>query len=102
MEETSLEIDIGELVSVVEILDKPLHAVELFFRINEVRGKVRTGFDPEFPQEKQIIKEVAFKSIEEVQSIPDPEKHGLLRHVNKMEDLWLKNGYFIFPERPEN
>lgn len=101
-EETGLDIQVGEFICVSEYINPPLHAVELFFDVNVVDGKLLSGFDPEALPEDQIIKNVKFLSFEELSQIPDSMKHSLLKGVLNLDELKLKNGYSIFPADSQN
>lgn len=96
-EETGLLADVGEFLCLMEYLNHPLHAVEVFFRVNEVSGSLNTGIDPEMDIENQIIKNVEFLSFDQVANIPDSRKHGILQGVSNLENLMQKRGYFKLP-----
>ena len=97
LEETGLSVKIGDQLCICEILDPPLHAIELFFLINEASGKPTKGVDPELSSSNQIIEDVDFLSFKQLSELPDSMKHGLLKNVMKTEDLLSKKGYFKFP-----
>lgn len=94
LEETGLVITVKKFLGVSEYLAPPLHAVELFFWVNREGGKLASGYDPELPPEKQIIKEVRFVTFEELLIIPNKQKHQFLHNVDKASDL-EKNPVFI-------
>lgn len=80
-EETGLKIKIAEFLTMSEFIHKPLHAVELFFRVRVIGGRLKTGKDPEMKKEKQIIRNVEFVPIEKVRS---QKFHPILKEcVNK-------------------
>jgi 8-oxo-dGTP diphosphatase len=41
LEETQTEITIGEMLFVNEFLEPPLHAIELFFKVEITQGKAK-------------------------------------------------------------
>ncbi len=71
-EETGLEVEIGNLLFVNEFIKLPLHAIELFYKVQRVAGSVIVGSDPELDSSTQIIQEVKFYSHKDLQNI-DPD-----------------------------
>ncbi|MDH5366752.1 MAG: NUDIX domain-containing protein [Cyclobacteriaceae bacterium] len=88
LEETGLEVEVGEFICTHEFLKPPLHAIELFFHIKLAKGKVITGIDPELTTSEQIIKEVRYVTFEELEIIPNEQKHHLLQNVCGVEDFF--------------
>lgn len=91
-EETGLNAEIGELLFVKEFIQNPLHAIELFFKIDKLDGNILIGNDPEFSEKDQIIKDVKWLSLEELRTIPDDSKHSILIGLNNLEELFEKKG----------
>lgn len=96
LEETGLEISVNELLCVHEFLKQPLHAVELYFGVSFVGGRLRKGSDPELAGDRQIIDELEFLSIEELAEIKNEEKHRLFWELNSFDQLRKWKGYFNF------
>ena len=96
LEETGLEISVNELLCVHEFLKQPLHAVELFFGVSQVGGKLSKGSDPELAGDRQIIEELEFLSLEELAEIKNEEKHRLFWELNSFDQLRKWKGYFNF------
>lgn len=94
-EETSFEVQIKRFLFVNEFLKAPLHAIELFFEVTIEEGKIQTGYDPEMPSERQIIRKVAFLSIPEVLKENPLNLHGVLRDIQNFSLLLEKKGYFL-------
>lgn len=85
-EETNLEIEAGEFLFFHEFLDPPLHAVELFFKVNIVSGKFQMGSDPELSKENQIIQNVEWLSKVEILDLPKESIHqGLIKNMKLIE-----------------
>ncbi|MEM6298622.1 MAG: NUDIX domain-containing protein [Bacteroidota bacterium] len=78
-EETGLKVKVGELVGVTEFIRSPFHAVECFYEVTKIGGTLRTGFDPEYQTDEQLIKEVRFVSEEELGSFRAEEMHEVLK-----------------------
>ncbi len=99
-EETGFNVSVGPFLFVHEYLEKPLHAIELFFKINIEGGKINRGFDPEMSPEEQIIKEVKFMSFEELEALRGPRLHNIFNHCNHVSEILQMKGYFIFNKKP--
>lgn len=93
LEETGLEIEIGEMLFVNEFMQPPLHAMELFFTVQVTGGALRPGFDPEMSLAGQIIEEVRLMNFDEIKQYPPEEVHALFRHCHSMDDVFRLRGY---------
>jgi 8-oxo-dGTP diphosphatase len=89
-EETGLLIEPGEFLFGCEFIEKPIHSIELFYRVSVKSGQLKTGRDPEI----QIIKEVRFLSPEEIRNIPGKELHGIFRLIDSPVGLQDLRGFF--------
>ena len=89
-EETGLEISAGKFLFGCEFIEKPLHAIELFFQVSVSGGVLMKGEDPEIP----IIDDVRFVSVSELSKIPKHALHGIFRFVSSPEDLLTLTGFF--------
>ena len=78
-EETGLEVSVLEFARVSEFIQPPFHAIELIYRVAIVGGKLTLGKDPEHPEDKQLIRQVAFLSHDEIKRIPSAQRHSLLQ-----------------------
>ncbi|MCF2488858.1 NUDIX domain-containing protein [Dyadobacter sp. CY347] len=87
-EETGLEAEIGDFLFVNEHVRPPLHAIELFFGIKSVRGKISKGADPEISPANQIIEDVQFLRLEEIRSFPPGAYHSIFSRVQSLEELF--------------
>ncbi|WPR76515.1 NUDIX hydrolase [Algoriphagus sp. NG3] len=96
LEETGLHIKVKDYLFVHEYLDVPLHAMEHFFRVERTGGNLARGMDPELHHDSQIIEEVKWMSIFEIQSLPHAALHQIFWGINSLEDLVLLRGYFNF------
>ena len=73
-EETGIDIIAGDLVYINEFIEKEFHAFEFFFQVEHLSGELQLGYDPEYEQGSQLIKEVRFytkKEIQELSVTPD-------------------------------
>jgi 8-oxo-dGTP diphosphatase len=93
MEETGLSISEYQFLFACEFIDHPLHAIELFFRVNCVETLPQTGGDPE-PGSPTIIQEVKFMSWAEIASTPAGQLHGIFKTIHHPSDITTLNGYF--------
>ena len=67
LEETNLEIEVGTLRHINELIQGNFHAIEFFFDVIELGGMLKLGSDPEHPEKEQIIQEIEFFSKTEIQ-----------------------------------
>ena len=95
-EETGLLVRVGELLFVNEFINPPLHAIEMFFKIESADGNLKKGRDPEFSDNGQILKEVRFLSISELEQIPNSNRHGLLKNIKSFHEIFVLKGYRVF------
>ncbi len=95
-EETGIAIEIKNFLFVHEYLSPPLHAIELFFEVKKVNGNIITGYDPEMKSNEQIIKDVKYKSFEELIEMDSGNVHQVFTNFNSIEEILLGNGYFLF------
>lgn len=96
LEETGLKVKTGLFLFVHEHLQEPLHAVELFFTVRVLGGRLITGTDPELPAGRQLIQEVRYFSFQELKALDPRHLHTMLRHFNSLEELNNTKGYFKF------
>lgn len=69
-EETQTEIDVCQLLHLRELIDDPYHAVECYFEVNKITGKPSAGRDPELGDRDQLIEDVAWIAIDELDNLP--------------------------------
>ena len=79
-----------------EYLDPPLHGIELFFEVKIMGGNLKKGADPEMEANAQIITQVEFKSLSEVQQLPKAHLHYVTQNISSFESLLNQSGYFKF------
>jgi 8-oxo-dGTP diphosphatase len=92
-EETGLSIKVGKLLFTCEVLKQPIHAIELFFEINNATGKVQPGIDPEMSLEKQIIEDARFMPFTEIMMLPEQERHGIFNLAQSAAEFNNLSGY---------
>lgn len=96
LEETGLQVELGQFLCNFEFLEPPLHAVELYFEVHVIGGNLVKGIDPELAAEKQLITEIDFLDIDKLASIKKEEKHRLFWGIKSLNDVRLWKGYFNF------
>lgn len=99
IEETGLEIDVGNFICGHEFLNSSIHAIELFFEVKQVGGKLKLGYDPELNIDTQIIEEVAFVTFEDLLVMEDDKKHQILHDIDSEEQLMKRMGEFVSREK---
>lgn len=92
-EETGLDITVKNFLFVNELLIHPLHAIELFFMVEPIGGKLNIGTDPEMSPTKQIIAELKYWSIEDINKEDPLLFHAILRHKNSFSDITSLQGF---------
>lgn len=90
LEETGLQIAVGQFRFACEFIERPLHAIELFFDVTRVGGRLIKGEDPELP----IIGDARFMSPPELAEIPIGSLHGIFRLVPSALQLKTLAGFF--------
>ncbi|MDN4165307.1 NUDIX hydrolase [Cytophagales bacterium LB-30] len=95
-EETHLEVAVKEFLFVHEYRSEHLHAMELFFRVEETGGSLQLGSDPELPAHEQMLSELRLFSADELNSIPNEQKHQMFRAIHSYPDLLARKGYFAY------
>lgn len=90
-EESGLSISVNEFLFVCEFLNPPLHAIELFFRVENEGGKVSRGLDPE--TSTRMIKEIRWMTAAEVWALPSAHLHGIFRVCADFNELLKLRGY---------
>lgn len=89
-EETNLKIVPGEFLFACEFIDRPLHAIELFFRVTADPSGLRAGSDPELP----IITDARFLSAAEIASMGPETLHGIFRICPNADELTSLSGFY--------
>lgn len=88
LEETGLEVVVGPFLFLHEFIALPLHALEIYYAITVTGGTLRTGHDPELAPADQLIAEVSFKSLAEIQQLDKKQLHGILHNLTNLDELF--------------
>ena len=99
LEETGLNIAVGEFLGINEYLAPPLHALECFFKVKRISGNATLGNDPELAPENQILSEIKWMTLSELQSLEKKTIHPLFLGIKSLEELVLCKGYFNFENK---
>jgi 8-oxo-dGTP diphosphatase len=89
-EETGLEIAVGPFLFGCEFIQRPLHAVELFFEVFITGGTLQVGVDPELP----LIQDVRFLKTFDLEGLKENELHGIFRRAMSPEDFKNLHGFY--------
>lgn len=92
-EEAGLLIQVKELMFTCELLKPPLHAIEFFFRVEVLSGKLSLGKDPEM-HDNQIIKDIRFLSWQEIDHLHKEDKHGIFNTIGNSSKIVDLKGHF--------
>ena len=79
-----------------EFLQHPLHAIELFFKVELKKGVLKVGVDPEVGQTQQIIEEVRMMDFKEINGMEKEYLHGIFQNCKSTEELLNTIGFFNF------
>ena len=96
LEETGLEVAVGQFLFVHEYLQKPLHGIELFFEVLPVGGTLARGQDPEMAAKDQIIDKLKYLSFAEIKAEPKGCVHHALSYANNIEELKAMRGMYHY------
>ena len=94
-EETGLEVKPGRFLFLQEFLQEPLHAIELFFDVEVIGGALKTGSDPELAHDKQLIQEVTYRSLIELQQDKNSQIHVIFKNLIDLDDLYIPQHRFL-------
>lgn len=95
LEETGLQIEVKELLFVNEFLDDALHAIELFYSVEQQGGHLKLGTDPEM-QEQQILKDLKYFDEADLKKEQKNRLHNMFHRINKPKEVLNLTGYFKF------
>jgi 8-oxo-dGTP diphosphatase len=93
LEECGLDITVGEFCFACEYLHPPIHAIELFFQVTAVGGKLRVGTDPETGPER-VIRDARFFTSEELEKLHVDSLHSVFARCRKKAQIASLRGYF--------
>ncbi|MCX8492116.1 MAG: NUDIX hydrolase, partial [Cyclobacteriaceae bacterium] len=93
LEETGLTVEVGDFLFACEFINRPLHAIELYFMVEETGGTLGIGPDPE-SRENQLIRNVDFLTEAEISKINKRHLHGIFKKTEKIDEIIALRGYF--------
>ena len=91
-EETGLKVAPGPLWYLNEVIHDDVHAVEFYYFCEQVGGTLRTGNDPEYSEDDQIIRDVAFLPLA---TLDRDDIHPAYLRKGFAEDLRMKQGQVL-------
>jgi 8-oxo-dGTP diphosphatase len=95
-EETGFIIETQDYLFVHEYLNPPLHALEHFFSVKWISGDLKLGTDPELNAENQIIDEIRWLDLNEINKLPNNSLHPVFWGIKSLDAVGLYKGYFNF------
>ncbi len=98
-EETGLRIAVEKFLFTHEFLSPPLHAIELFFAVYTIGGRLEIGFDPEMESEDQILESAAYMSPTSIGREKGGQMHHMLNLCTQPLNLLDMQGYFKFEDK---
>ncbi|MEQ6118294.1 NUDIX hydrolase [Reichenbachiella sp. MALMAid0571] len=96
LEETGLFVEVCDFLFASEFIQQPLHAIELFFKVELKKGTLKVGIDPEAGEAQQIIDEVRMMDFKEINSMNKEYFHGIFLNCSSTKELLNSAGFFNF------
>lgn len=96
MEETGLKVKVEEFLFLYEYKDQGLHAIELFFKVTKLEGKIITGFDPEYSKENQIIEKTELMPFNTIDLMNKNSIHGIFSLCKNASEALNLRGFYKF------
>lgn len=93
-EETGLQVIVEHFICVNQVIKPPIHAIEFFFIVRIVSGRLHIGTDPELSSDKQIIDRVEWLTWEEVRQLPLAACHNLFHYCQSLTDFLQLHGIY--------
>jgi 8-oxo-dGTP diphosphatase len=93
-EETNLDIEIERFLFSNEYIDSQHHAMELFFEVRVIGGKLKLGADPEC--KNQILTEAKYLKYSEIDKVDNSNKHNAFHFCSYAAKINNLNGYYLF------
>jgi len=98
-EETGLQVIEASYLYLHEFLEPPLHAIEMFFEIEIEEGNPHLGEDPELTAEYQLLTEIRYIGVDELNKIPENQKHPIFWGIKTVNDVRIWKGNFNFENK---
>ncbi|MEP2024631.1 MAG: NUDIX hydrolase [Reichenbachiella sp.] len=98
-EEVNISVKVCDFLGVSEFISNGLHAIELFFVVEQIGGKLRLGSDPEI-NGNSILKEARWMNIQGLKQLNKNGLHGLFQDIESLDDLFAKRGFFNIGNNP--
>lgn len=98
-EEVNISVKVCDFLGVDEFISNGLHAIELFFVVEQIGGKLQLGSDPELG-ENSILKEARWMDVLEINKISENCIHRLFKNLESTDDLFKKKGFFNIRNNP--
>lgn len=98
-EEVSMKVKVGDFFGISEFIAGGLHAIELFFAVEQIDSILRLGFDPEMG-DRSILREVRWIPVSDLKHMNKRCLHLLFHDINSIGDLFAKQGFFNIGNNP--
>ena len=92
-EETNLIVKSCDFLFAYELISKSLHAIEFFFKVNEMTGEFKLGSDVENAAPKVLLGG-RFLTWKEIAQMPKERLHGIFTVIGNPAEILDLNGYF--------
>lgn len=98
-EEVNISVKICDFLGFYEFISGDLHAIEFFFDVEQIGGKLQLGHDPEMGQ-NSILKEAYWVDIQMIKKLDQDSLHWLFRDIQTIDDLFDKQVFFNLRNNP--
>ncbi len=92
-EETGVLAKTERFLFMSEYIQKPFHAVEVFFLMEPKSFEIKRGSDPEVGEKFEAIGEVKWLDFDEIENISTGSKHGIFKLADSLEGLLKLEGF---------
>ena len=75
-EECRIGAQVGAFYKMYEYIKPPLHAIELFYKVDSFTGQPTLGEDPEMGG---ILQKLAWMGLDEISTLPDGSTHAVVK-----------------------
>lgn len=93
LEETHLTIEVEQFLFVHEHIDEKHHAIELFYRVKRTGGRLKLGKDPELSEDNQILSDLRFFKLTDIDQMEKTVLHNVFCQVNHAKNVFDLKGF---------
>jgi 8-oxo-dGTP diphosphatase len=84
LEETTLTVEVGRFLFMQEYIFAPLHAIELFFEVQIIKGEIKEVY---YPENEPYLEQVRWMTYQEIEAIPNEYKATFLQKIENLAQI---------------